>query len=438
MAKQHTDQGENVLESSLPSRSDGDGLARQPWYRSISREQWKALVAALLGYQLDAMDFVLYLMALTTLQQEFHYDASSSGLLATVALLTSSVGGVVFGWVGDRWGRTRALMATILIYSLCSLGTATAQSWTQLLIWRGLLGIGLGGEWAAGAVLVSETWPAAHRNKAIGMMQSGWALGYMLAAVVAAGVLPLWGWRWLFVAGALPALLVVWVRRQVHEPEIWRIRAQDGGPVGGGMGALFGRALLGRTLLSVALFGTPMFGYWGLFTWLPAFLASPLDQGGAGLSLVNSTAWIVTMQLGAFAGYLSFGFLADRFGRNKAWVAFLLAAAVLVPVYAGMAHRPTALLFLGPLLGYFGHGYFSVFGALLAELFPTGVRASAQGLAYGAARAASALAPYLIGSLAESRGIGPALALTSAFFVAGAVLIVLVPATGSKLADDPC
>jgi MFS family permease len=409
-----------------------------PWYRTISREQWKVLVAALLGYLLDAMDFVLYLMALTTLQQEFQYGPGSSGLLATVALLTSSLGGVVFGLVADYWGRTRALMATILIYSLCSLGTATAQSWTQLLIWRGLLGVGLGGEWAAGAVLVSETWPAVHRNKAIGMMQSGWALGYMLAAVLAAGVLPLWGWRWLFVMGALPALLVLWVRRQVHEPEIWQTHKHGGRPVGDGAGALFGRALLGRTVLSVALFGTVMFGYWGLFTWVPAFLASPPEQGGAGMSVVGSMPWIVTTQLGAFAGYLSFGFLADRFGRHKVWVAFLLIAALLVPVYGRTAHSPTGLLFLGPLLGYFSHGYFSIFGALLAELFPTGVRASAQGLAYGAARAAGALAPYVIGSLAESHGIGAALALTSAFFAAGAVLIVLVPRTGSKLAEDAC
>jgi MFS family permease len=406
------------------------------WYHTVTPEQWKTLVAALLGYMLDAMDFVLYLMAITTLQEEFHYGTRVSGLLATVALLTSAVGGVVFGAVADRWGRTRALMATILIYSACSLGTATAQDWTQLLVWRGLLGLGIGGEWAAGAVLVSETWPAAHRNKAIGIMQSGWALGYMLAAIVAAAVLPVLGWRWLFVVGALPALVVFWVRRQVPEPAIWRDRTQGGKSAGAGMSALFGRALLGRTLLSVALFGSVMFGYWGLFTWLPAFLASSTEQGGAGMSIQGSTAWIVTTQLGAFFGYLSFGFLADRLGRRKIAIAFLLAAALLVPVYGRMARSLLMLLLLGPPLGYFSHGYFSLFGALLAELFPTGARASAQGLAYGAARAAAALAPYVIGSLAERHGIGAALALTSAFFVAGAALMLLVPHTGGRLVGD--
>jgi MFS family permease len=147
-------------------------------------------------------------------------------------------------------------------------------------------------------------------------------------------------------------------------------------------------------------------------------------------------AWIVTTQLGAFLGYLTFGFLADRLGRRRVSIAFLLAAAVLVPVYGRLAHSPTMLMLLGPPLGYFSHGYFSMFGALLAELFPTAVRASAQGLAYGAGRGLSALAPYVIGVLAEQHGIGPALALTSAFFVAGAAMLLLVPHTGGRLADD--
>jgi len=403
-----------------------------PWYHTIAPEQWKTLIAALLGYLLDAMDFVLYLMAMPTLQEEFHFDKSWSGLLVTVTLLTSAAGGIVFGVVADRFGRTRALMATILIYSLCSLGSATAQDWTQLLIWRALLGLGMGGEWAAGAVLVSETWPAAHRNTAIGIMQSGWALGYMLAAVVAACVLPTLGWRWLFVVGALPALLLLWIRRGVHEPEVWLSR-KDEARGGAGMRMLFGRALIGRTILSVVLFGTLLSGYWGFFTWLPAFLASSLEQGGAGMSIQGSMRWIVTTELGAFLGYLSFGFLADRLGRRQTSIAFLLSAAVLVPVYGWMARSPMLLLLLGPPLGYFTHGPFSMFGALLAELFPTDVRASAQGLAYGAGRAMSALAPYLIGALAERHGIGLALALTSAFFVLGAALMLLLPHTSGQL-----
>src|SRR5262249_15837889 len=158
----------------------------QPWYRTITRQQWNVLLAAQVGWMLDAMDFVLYLMALTTLKTEFNFGDETAGLLATVSLLTSSAGGMVFGVVADKIGRPRALMATVLVFCFCSLGTATAQSVMQLILWRALLGFGMGGEWASGAVLVSESWPASHRGKAIGIMQSGWALGYLLAALLAA------------------------------------------------------------------------------------------------------------------------------------------------------------------------------------------------------------------------------------------------------------
>jgi MFS family permease len=343
---------------------------------------------------------------------------------------------LVFGLVADRWGRTRALMATILIYSFGSLGTATAQDLTQLLLWRALLGIGVGGEWASGAVLVSETWPAAHRDKAVSIMQSGWALGYLLAALVAAAVLPTLGWRWLFAFGALPALLVLWVRRAVPEPPVWEARHKAGGPSVNPFRVIFGRALVTRTVLGTLLMGTVLFAYWGLFSWLPAFLASPVDRGGAGMSIVGSLPWLVVMELGAFLGYLSFGFIADGIGRRPAFISYLVAAAMLAPVYGRVAPYPTVLMALAPLLGFFGHGFFSLFGSLLAELFPTAVRATGQAFAYSTGRALSALAPFTVGALAESQGIGPALALTSGFFLAGAVMILLVPHTRGRAFDD--
>jgi MFS family permease len=384
---------------------------------------------------LDAMDFVLYLMAVTTLQSEFGYGKAMAGLLATIALATSAVGGVVFGLIADRFGRTRALMATILIYSFCSLGTATAGGVVELILWRGLLGFGIGGEWSSGAVLVSETWPAEHRDKAIGIMQSGWALGYLLAAIVAAVVLPRWGWRWLFVVGALPAFLVFWVRRAIPEPAVWLMRGDSAAPVIQPLRALFHPDLVGRTGLATLLTGTVMFAYWGLFSWLPAFLASGHEHGGAGMSVAGSLGWIVPTQLGAFLGYVSFGFLAGRLGRRRTFISFLLIAAALVPLYGRLGESPALLMLLGPFIGFFGHGYFSIFGALLAELFPTHVRATGQGFTYGAGRGLSALAPFTIGALADVHGIGPALALTSAFFVGGAALILLLPQTAGQLCE---
>ena len=401
------------------------------WMREVSPAGRRALGAAFAGWALDAMDFVLYLLAIPALRAEFTLDARQAGLLATVALLSSAVGGVFFGRIADRFGRTRALGWTVLVYSLASLGSATAQSAFQLLLWRTLLGLGLGGEWSAGAVLVAESVPAAHRGKAIGLMQSGWAVGYLAATLAAAAILPRFGWRALFAFGVAPALLVVWIRRRLEEPP--RRVAASAVPAPG-VGALLRPPLAARTAVAILLSTAVMFGYWGLFTWIPSFLAAPAAQGGAGLGLVRSTGWIVPMQIGAFFGYLSFGYAADRFGRKRSFAVYLVAAAALVLAYGALVRSPIALMVLGPALGFFGHGYFSLFGAQLAELFPTSIRATAQGLCYNSGRALSAFAPATIGALADVRGLAAALGATAAFFVAGALLVTLLPETrGAEL-----
>jgi MFS family permease len=403
-----------------------------PWYRTVTPEQWRVLAAAKLGWMLDAMDFMLYAMALGQLRAYFAFDDATAGLLGTVTLIMSGFGGLVFGYVADRFGRARALMATIAIFSFASLGAATSQSVLQLLLWRAVLGIGMGGEWASGAVLVSETWPAHLRNKAISIMQSGWAIGYIGAAVMAALFLgsPSFGdegWRWLFAVGVVPALFTLWIRRNVRESSTWTARAktQRRNP----FKTIFGPGLVGRTLRIIALGGAVQFAYWGLFFWLPPFLARPVEQGGAGMGVVGSLQWIVLMQIGAYLGYLTFGFIADRLGRRRTFILFMVCAAAIVPIYGQMARSPAVLLVLSPLLGYFGHGYFSMFGGFVAELFPTEVRATGQGTSYNAGRMAGAIAPYTIGAVATLPGIGIGLALgvTSAFFLAAALLVFTLP-----------
>jgi MFS family permease len=405
----------------------------QPWYRSITPYQWRVLAAAKVGWMLDAMDFMLYAMAVGQLRSYFGFDDATAGLLGTVTLVLSGVGGLVFGYVADRAGRTRALMATILIFSVASAGAATSQSVLQLLLWRALLGLGMGGEWASGAVLVSETWPARHRNKAISIMQSGWALGYIAAALLAAVILGNASlgpeaWRLLFLVGVVPALAVLWIRRGVHEPPA-RAGVVHSADAPNPFAVIFGRQLIGRTLGVILLGSAVQFAYWGVFFWLPAFLARPVEQGGAGMGVVRSLGWLIPVQIGAYLGYLTFGFLADRFGRKRTFVAFMLAAATLVPLYGQMARNPTTLLVLGPVLGYFGHGYFSMFGSFVAELFPAAVRATGQGTSYNIGRMAGAVAPFTIGALAGLPGIGIGLALasTSAFFLFAAVLIQFFP-----------
>ena len=409
------------------------------WSRDISRTQWKCLYAAQLGWMLDGMDIMLYAFALNAIRAEFALDAAQAGGLASVTLVASAFGGVLFGVLADRIGRARALIYSILTYSIFTAAMSTAQNVAMLIVWRALVGLGLGGEWSAGSVLVSETWPAQHRGKAIGFMQSGWAIGVILAALCAAFVLPRFGWRTLFLVGILPALLTIWIRRNVPEPEIWKAsRSQHLATPAQrrSIGVIFRPPLLGRTLIATLTTSCVLFAYWGLFTWIPSFLASPVEQGGAGLGLVRSTAWIVPMQIGAFFGYTTFGFGADRFGRRPMFIGFLLCAAAIVPTYCLLGRSSVMLMLLGPLVGFFGHGYFSVFGSMLAELFPTRIRATAQGLAYNSGRAVSALAPFTIGALADRFGLGPALATTSAFFLIGAGMILLLPETrGTDLVE---
>jgi len=407
---------------------------RLAWFREAPPEGRRALLAAASGWMLDAMDVMLYAFALTAIRAEFGLDGAQAGLLASVTLVASAVGGIGAGLLADRIGRARVLVLSILAYALFTGATATSRTVAELALWRALVGLGLGGEWSAGSVLVAETWPAAHRGKAIGLMQSGWAVGYVLAAFLAAVVLPTWGWRPLFLLGVLPGLLAVWVRRRVAEPAIWRERGAraEAGP---GLGVLLKPPLLGRAVAATSLATALLFAYWGLFTWVPSFLAAPEAQGGAGLGLVRSTGFVVAMQAGAFLGYTTFGFLADRLGRRPVFLAFVLGAAVAVPAFGLLARSPLALLLLAPLVGYFGHGYFSLFGALLAELFPSPVRGAAQGFCYNAGRAVSALAPFTIGAVADRSGLGSALALTAAFYLAGAFLIRLLPETkGQELA----
>ena len=403
------------------------------WHREITRRQWRTLFAAQLGWMLDAMDVTLYSFALVSVRREFQLTGAVAGALAAAPLITSALGGMLFGWLSDRYGRARALRWSILTFSAVTGLTATSHSLAELVFWRSLAGIGLGGEWATGSVLVAETWPAEHRGKAIGLMQSAWAVGYMLAAILAAVVLEPWGWRALFVLGLLPAIATLWMRRGIEEPPKWKRPSLS---LGVALGTIF-RPPLGRTVLLVStLCSCLLFGYWGLFTWLPTYLSSPVTSGGAGLSVLKSSAWIIPLQVGAFLGYVSFGFLADRFGRRPVFLTFVLGTAMLIPVYGLLSRQPALLLAMGPLLGFFGHGYFSVLGAMMAELFPESVRTTAQGFCYNIGRGLAGFAPVTVGALADRWGIGAALGVTSVFFVAGAGFMLLLPETkGRELAS---
>jgi MFS family permease len=385
------------------------------WLLESSRNEKQALLAASLGWMLDSMDVMLYALVLGQVQRELHLSAAMSGAMMSVTLISAAVGGICFGWFADRFGRVRALTLSVLMYSIATAMCGLTHTAAQFMVCRALLGLGMGGEWASGAALVAETWPAQHRGKALALMQSSWAVGYALGAAVVALVMPHFGWRAVFFVGIAPALITFWLRRGLPEPETWR--RERTAKVH--FGQLF-RGALGRNMLICATMNAAtLFAWWGLFTWVPRFLSMPVAEGGRGLSIVGTSEWTIVMQIGTFLGYVSFGFLADRFSRKYTYISYLVIAALLVPLFT-FVRQPAALLLIGPLVGFFGTGYFSGFAVIASELFPASLRGSAMGFAYNVGRVISATAPYLIGSVSQHAGLSYALCITSGAFLLAA------------------
>jgi MFS family permease len=397
---------------------------------NVDRKAWRALFAAQLGWMLDAMDFQLFTFALVSIKKEMALTNQQASLPIVIALMASAIGGIAFGRIADRIGRVRAMTFSILLYSVATAGMATAQNLWQLVAWRVLVGLGMGGEWSCGSVLVAETWPPEHRAKAIGIMQSAWAIGTLFAASLSALVLERYGWRVLFLIGAPPAVVAFVIRGTVEEPEIWRERDRTPSR----WSEIFSAQYRRRTLLTTLVASSILVAYWGVISWLPAFLEMPIAEGGAGLTVTESAAWLIVLQLGAFFGYISFGWFADRIGRRPAFTLFMIGAAIVVPIFAFGAQSQLTLLLIGPLVGYFTHGCFSLFGTMLAELFPTRIRAGAQGFCYNGGRLISAAAPYSIAVAATKYGLGFAISGDAVFFALAAILIWRLPETrGTEL-----
>ena len=406
-------------------------MARFGWWKAASPDARRALVAASFGWMLDSFDVMLYAMVLAALMSDLGMAKATAGLLGSLTLVASAVGGLIFGVVADRFGRRRALMASILIYSVFTAACGLATGVVMLAVFRIFLGLGMGGEWASGASLVSETWPAEHRGKALGIVQSSWAVGYAAAAAVAALVLPVWGWRGVFFVGVVPAFFTLWIQKRVREPEIWTAVRRKAPGVKAGFGEIFGRKRLRLTLFVISMNACTMFAWWGFNLWLPAYLSMPPEQGGLGLGARTMSGLVIFMQAGMWLGYITFGFISDKLGRKRSYVGFLIVASVFMLLYA-QARSPLLLLVLGPFVAFFGTGYFTGFGALTAEIYPTAVRATAQGITYNAGRIVSAAAPFVVGSLAQARGFGFSFTLIAAAFLAAAALWTGIPETKGR------
>jgi MFS family permease len=405
--------------------------------------QRRTLLAASLGWMLDSFDTMLYALVLTHIMRDLGMSKATSGLLNTLTLLASGIGGVLFGFVADRIGRKRALMLSILTYSICSFASGLSTSVLMLAGFRFVLGLGMGGEWNTGATLVAETWPADLRAKAISMVQSSWALGYAAAALVAGVVLHYANWRVVFFVGILPALVTLWIRRSVPESEMWQEHhrlAQESQRVAHAQHQYEHDSFLRIfqppyvkytfTLLFLNFFG--MFAWWGLFTWMPPYLSLPVEQGGRGFGVMGTTTLLLVLNLfGMFPGYVSFGWVADHLGRRKSFLLYTFMAALLVPLYA-LARRPASLMLVGTVVAFFGTGFFSGSGIIGSEIFPTRVRARALGFTYNGARTLSSVAPYVIGRAGQARGLSWAFYLCAISFFLAAVTATQLPETKGK------
>ena len=398
------------------------------WPAQVTTAERRSLIAGGLGWMLDAMDVMLYSMVLADLVVHLGMSKPQAGLLNSLTLFASAIGGLLFGLLADRIGRTRALMGSILVYSLASFACGLSQTIPQLAVFRFILGLGMGGEWTTGAALIAETWRAEHRGKALGLMQSSWAIGEMIAAGVTLAVLPSFGWRAVFFVGIVPDLAVLWIRKDVPESEIWLARGKEKKV---SLRLMWRPDIRWKGVVATLMNACAMFSYWGLFTWIPGYLALSEKDGGRGLGIVASLTWVLFMAPGKWLGYVLFGFAADKFGRRKSYVFFLVAAAILVPVF-GLTTSTTMLVILGPFVGFFGTGYFSGFAAIASELFPTEIRASAMGLTYNIGRGFSALAPFVVGAMAKEYSFLAAFLLLAGAFLAAAMFALALPETKGK------
>ena len=382
------------------------------FYRDMTPVERRTFWACAAGWALDGMDFMIYPLVIGTIIKLWHVDAGSAGLAVTATLLASALGGWLAGYLADRIGRVRTMQLTILWFAVFSVACALAQSFGQLLAARAVLGLGFGGEWAAGAVLMGETIRAEHRGRAVGSVQAGWAVGWGLAvlaqAVLFAFLPPGLAWRAMFLVGGLPALLVFFLRRHVPEPDVaqrTRLRQAQAGDRPA-LWEIFAPGILRTTVLASLAATGCQGGYYAITTWLPRFLVQ-----SRGLSIVGSTGYLAALILGSFTGYLVGAWLADRLGRRPLFLVFSLGAIAVVVAYTQAPLTNGALWALGFPLGFFASGYFSGMGAFLTELYPTRLRGSGQGFCYNFGRGVGALFPALVGYLGTKLSLADAMAV---------------------------
>ncbi|MEU7719719.1 MFS transporter [Streptomyces tibetensis] len=410
------------------STSDDGALG---WLRALGPRGRRAFAGAFGGYALDSYDYFTLPLSMVALSAYFGLNSGQTGLFTTVTLVVSAVGGALAGVLADRVGRVKALMLTVVTYAVFTVACGFAPNYEALLVFRALQGLGFGGEWAVGAILVAEYASARNRGRTLGAVQSSWAVGWGLAVIVYTLVFSVAGddlaWRIMFWTGALPALLVIWLRRSVHDaPEATAAREQSAEK--GSFTAIFKPGLLRITLFAGLLSTGVQGGYYTLATWVPTYLKSERD-----LSVVGTGGYLTFLISGAFIGYLTGGYLTDKLGRRRNIWLFALLSALCILAYANIpSGANTLLLVLGFPLGFCMSAIFSGFGSYLSELYPTAVRGTGQGFTYNTGRAVGAVFPTTVGFLADSWGVGGALVFGAIGYGIAALALLGLPETRGK------
>lgn len=405
------------------------------WYGELSGKEKSTFWACTGGWVLDAMDVQVYSFAIPAIIAAFHLTNADAGLIGTSTLLASAFGGWFAGVLSDRFGRVRTLQITIAWFAIFTFLCGFAQNYSQLLVFRAMMGFGFGGEWAAAAVLIGEVIRPQHRGKAVGAMQSGWAIGWGIAAIMATVFFSNFpqetAWRALFWVGLSPALLVFFVRRMVDEPKVFAQTQKNLDAAGKKANFLeiFSPGLLKTTILTCLLSIGAQGGYYAITTWLPTFLRTERK-----LTVLSTGGYLAVIIIGSFVGYLVSAWLNDRIGRRANFIVYALGSIIIVLVYTQFPVDNATMLWLGFPLGFFASGIFSGMGPFLTELFPTRVRGSGQGFAYNFGRGIAAMNPLFVGMLSATLPLGQSIGVFA--LIAYGLLIIaalLLPETKGRV-----